>query len=165
MDKATLLLDANVLIDFEQNLAILRHVSENIGQVAVLREVLGEVDELTDADCESMGVEIIPVETELLLQAAESIAGLSFQDRLCLLVCKGNGWTCVTNDRALQKQCQAHGVTTMFGLQLMIDLVEVGAISSTFAMNIALETQKSSPQHINDKVISRFRRVLGELGS
>ncbi len=53
----------------------------------------------------------------------------------------------------------------MFGLRLMIDLVAAGAINSASAMNIALEIQKSNPLHINDKVISKFRRDLRERGS
>lgn len=128
--------------------------------MVVLYEVLEEVDGMTDLDCKRWGIEVITEDMESLLRASERIAGLSFRDMLCLLTCKKHGYVCVTNDRVLQKKCKAHGVTTMFGLKLMIDLANLGAVSCEFATAIALKMQESSPQHINDQVIAAFRQDL-----
>lgn len=134
MNDVTLLVDANVLIDYQNSdMSVFQQVSKSIGRVVVLDDVL---------------------------EAGERIAGLSFRDMLRLLTCKIHGYVCVTNDRVLQNKCKAHGVTTMFGLQLMIDLVEIGALGSDDATAIALKMQESSPQHINDQVIAVFRRAL-----
>ena len=163
MNDVTLLVDANVLIDYQNSdMSVFQQVSKSIGRVVVLDDVLEEVDGMTDLDCKRWGIEVITADMESLLRAGERIAGLSFRDMLCLLTCKIHGYVCVTNDRVLQNKCKAHGVTTMFGLQLMIDLVEIGALGSDDATAIALKMQESSPQHINDQVIARFRQDLSD---
>ena len=61
-----------------------------------------------------------------MLEAAQIESSVSFNDRLCLVVCRAKGWTCVTNDGALRRLCRRHCVDTLFGLGLMVDLVAAG---------------------------------------
>ena len=115
-----LLADADVLIDYrESELAILALVVQHVGRVAVVPSVLDEVQDVTVKGCVELGIEIVEVETERLLQAAAIEFRVSFNDRLCLVVCREDGWTCVTNDGALRWLCERHGVETRFGLGLM----------------------------------------------
>ena len=67
-----LLADADVLIDYrDSELAILELVSRHVGRVAVISTVLDEVRRLTTTECARLGIDIIEVETEWMLRAAE----------------------------------------------------------------------------------------------
>ncbi len=152
-----LLADADVLIDYrESELAILNLVVQHLGQVAVVPSVLEEVRGVTAAQCARLGIEVIEVSTALMLQATQVESSVSFNDRLCLVVCREEGWTCVTNDGALRRLCERHGVETRFGLGLMVDLVAAGALTRRRAMAVARRMQASNPLHINNRVLARF---------
>lgn len=156
-----LLADADVLIDYrESELAILNLVVQHLGQVAVVPSVLEEVRGVTAAQCTRLGIEVIEVSTDLMLQAAQVESSISFSDRLCLVVCREEEWICVTNDGALRRLCERHGVETRFGLGLMVDLVAVGALTRRRAMAVARRMQASNPLHINDRVLTRFSEAL-----
>ncbi len=158
---SVLLADADVLIDYrESDLAILDLVVQHIGRVAVVTSVLEEVRGVTAAQRARLGIEVIEVATDQLLQAAEVESSVSFNDRLCLVVCREEGWTCVTNDGALRRLCKRHGVETRFGLGLMVDLVATGVLTSRRAVSVARRMQIANPLHINDRVLTRFLNVL-----
>ena len=157
-----LLADADVLIDYrESELAILELVAQHLGRLAVLSSVLDEVRGVTPTQCARLGIEIIEAETERMLRATEVESSVSFNDRLCLIVCREEGWTCVTNDGALRRLCKRHGVETRFGLGLMADLVEAGVLTRRRAVAVARRIQASNPLHINDRVLNRFLDILG----
>ena len=161
VDDATacsaLLADADVLIDYlKSEFAILSLVAEYVGRVVVLEQVLGEVRGLTAAECERAGIDVIVAETERMLHAAAVESNVSFSDRLCLVTFREERWTCVTDDGALRRLCQRHGVETRYGLGLMVDLVALGALPRQRAESIARKIQTSNPFHINEQVIERF---------
>ena len=163
-DPTVLLADADVLIDYrESELAILALVAQHLGRVTVLPSVLEEVQDVTVQDCVELGIEIVEVETERMLQAAAIESQVSFNDRLCLVTCREERWTCVTNDGALRQLCERHGVETRFGLALMVDLVGVGVLTRKRAEAVAQRIHSSNPFHINERVLSRFFSALGAL--
>lgn len=161
MGQTVLLADADVLIDYrESELDILKLVVQHIGRVVVLAPVLDEVQGVTPTQCKQLGIEVVEVTTEQLVQATEGESRVSFNDYLCLITCRDEGWTCVTNDGTLQRLCQRHGVATRFGLGLMVDLVAVGVLTRRRALAIARQIQASNPIYINERVIARFRTAL-----
>lgn len=163
MAQTVLLTDADVLIDYrESEIKILELVVQHIGRVVVLAPVLDEVRGVTPTQCAQLGIEVVEVETEQLVRATEVESRVSFNDRLCLVACREEGWTCVTNDGALRRLCERHGVTTRFGLGLMVDLVAAGVLTRRRAMAVARQIQASNPLHINERVIQRFLEALGE---
>ena len=163
MAQTVLLTDADVLIDYrESEIKILELVVQHIGRVVVLAPVLDEVQGVPPAQCAQLGIEVVEVETEQLVRASEVESRVSFNDRLCLVACREEGWTCVTNDGALRRLCERHGVATRFGLGLMVDLVAVGALTRRRAMAVVRQIQASNPLHINERVIQRFSEALGE---
>ncbi len=162
--RTVLLADADVLIDHrESELAILELVVQHLGRVAVLASVLDEVRGVTVAQCARLGIEVVDVETERMVQASEVESSVSFNDRLCLVVCREESWTCVTNDGALRRLCERHGVETRFGLGLMVDLVAAGVLTQRRAASVARQIQASNPLHINERVLARFMAALEEL--
>ena len=161
MAQTVLLTDADVLIDYrESEIKILELVVQHIGHVVVLAPVLDEVQGVTPAQCAQLGIEVVEVETEQLVRASEVESRVSFNDRLCLVACREEGWTCVTNDGALRRLCERHGVATRFGLGLMVDLVAAGALTRRRAMAVARQIQASNPLHINERVLARFEDAL-----
>ena len=90
--------------------------------------------------------------------------GISFNDRLCFLVCLERRWTCLTNDRALRHLCRRRDVKVRYGLGLMVDLVKLGAIDKRRANAIACRMHKANPAHINERVLERFARALADAG-
>ncbi len=159
--RTVLLADADVLIDYrESELSVLELVGRHVGKVVIIPSVLDEVRGVTAAACAELGIAVVDVETERMLQAAAIESSVSFNDRLCLVVCGAEGWTCVTNDRALRRLCERHGVETRYGLGLMVDLVAGGVLTRQRAAAIARRMQVSNPLHINDRVIGLFLAAL-----
>ena len=163
-DPTVLLADADVLIDYrEAELPILALVGQHVGPVAVLPSVLDEVHGVTATTCAKLGIEIVEVETERMLCASQIESQVSFNDRLCLVTCRDEGWTCVTNDGALRRLCERHGVETRYGLGLLVDLVAAGVLTRERAENVAQRIHVSNPLHINRRVLSRFSSALNAL--
>ena len=161
MGQTVLLADADVLIDYrESELDILKLVVQHIGRVVVLASVLDEVQGVTPRQCKQLDIEVVEATTEQLVQASEGESRVSFNDYLCLIACRDESWMCVTNDGALRRLCQRHGVATRFGLGLMVDLVSAGVLTQRRALAIARQIQASNPLHINERVITRFRAAL-----
>ncbi len=161
MAQTVLLADADVLIDYrESELDILKLVVQHIGRLVVLASVLDEVRCVTPAQCRQIGIEVVEATTEQLVQASDGESRVSFNDYLCLITCRDEGWTCVTNDGTLQRLCQRHGVATRFGLGLMVDLVAAGVLTQRRVLAIARQIQASNPLYINERVITRFRAAL-----
>ena len=106
-----LLADADVLIDYRNSdLQILKLVGQHVGSVAVLSPVLDEVRGVSRRDCARLSITVAEVDTPRLLQAAVLETSVSFNDRLCFLMCREEDWTCVTNDGALRRLCARHDV-------------------------------------------------------
>lgn len=152
-----LLSDANVLIDYlDSDPAILGLVSEHIGPVYVLREVLAEADGMTLAKCRELSITVHQLETEQFLEAVSVSTRLSYEDRLCFLACRDNGWVCVSNDKPLRTTCQDNGISVRWGLELMIELVHAGGISPARATRVAEKIRENNPLHITKAIIARF---------
>ena len=158
----SLLADADVLIDYrDSDLAILKDVGRRVGRLAVVSQVLSEVHRLTRKHCKDLGIEVIEVETPMLLAAGQIETRVSFNDRLCFLVCQERGWTCVSNDSGLRRLCRRHDVKVRYGLSLVVDLVKLGAMNQRRATTIAHQMHEANPHHINKRVLGRFSRAIG----
>jgi len=157
-DRPTVLLsDANVLIDYrDSDLSVLSLVVQHVAPVHVVREVIDEVDGLTLARCRELGLTVIEVEPDVLLQLAGLPRRVSRRDRLSFPVCRENDWICVTNDRPLRRVCEESNVRVKWGLELMVELVSVGALAPSTALGTATRIQERNPHHISEAILQRF---------
>lgn len=156
-----LLMDANVLIDYQQSdISVLELVSRHVGPVHVLATVLDEVDGLDAADCERQGPTIVEPDLDHLTRAAVRRGGLSFADHLCLQVAMERHFVCVTNDRALRRACGEEGVAVRWGLELMKDLVRDRAMPAADAIRVARAIHQGNPHHIPEKIVAEFARQV-----
>ena len=164
-DRLEVLLSAaNVLIDYrDSDPTILRLVSEHVGPVHVLRQVLAETKGMTLAQCRELSITVHELETEALLEQVNISSRLAFADRLCFLACRMHGWTCVSNDQRLRRTCEEDGISVRWGLELMIELVRVSALSPARAKQVAERIHENNPFHITRELIERFAAKLGAL--
>ena len=124
-----LLLDANVLIDFyDADPTVFAIVASSVGEVQVASPVLAEVKQLSEVETQRIGVKVIDPPIEMLSKVAQRGGALAFADRLCLELARAEGWTCVTNDRPLRRECEAVGVPILWGLELIALTVEAGGL-------------------------------------
>jgi predicted nucleic acid-binding protein len=158
-----LILDANVLIDYcATDRSILTLISRHVGQIHVPVELLEEVNALDESECDRLGLHVFEPDLEQLAAAGKRRPGLSYYDHLCLLVAKLGGWTCVTNDGKLRRECAVEKVPVLWGLEPMIALVGAGHLTVAEAKKVALAIQKENPLYITTAVIRKFvQRIEG----
>jgi rRNA-processing protein FCF1 len=161
--RQVLLMDANVLIDYQKSdVSVLGLVNQHVGEVQVLTTILEEVDGLDAGDCERLGLKVVEPELAQVVQASARKGPLSFRDHLCLVVATAGGLVCITNDKALRATCTHAGVTTMWGLEIMVALVRAGAMGAADAISTAEKIHLSNRLHISKKVVDRFSRIIIE---
>ena len=97
-------------------------------------------------------------------EAAVRRAGLSFHDHLCLLLARDNGWTCVTNDGRLRRECAAEKVPVLWGLETVALLVDAGVLTAKAAEEIGRAIQRANLRFITDQVIKNFLGRIGAVG-
>lgn len=158
MTTKLLLMDANVLIDYrDSDLEVLALVGRHVGSVHVLSTILAEeVPGVGEAECARLGLSVIEPELEQVMRAGATRTRLSFSDHLCLTVAADGGYACVTNDRALRAACDSEKVETIWGLELMTKLVELGILSAPDALTVAWKIHEANPLHITADLIARF---------
>ena len=156
-----LIVDANVLIDYANtDLSVLTLVNKHIAPIHVPGVVLDEVDQLSEEECENIGLTVLEEPVEILLAAGEKRGALSFEDHVCLLLAKENEWTCVSNDKPLHRACGEEDVAVMWGLRLMIELVGMDMLGKDVALDVAQAIHDSNPKHITPEIIEEFRRKI-----
>lgn len=160
-----LIFDANILIDlFQCDSALFTLISKHVAQVAIPSTILEEVRELTLDDINKLGILLItPTVEQLAAAAARNVGPLSFHDWLCLMLAKERGWACITNDKALRKQCSARGVKIMWEFEMLCLLVEKGGLSKEKCKTKILQIQKNNPFFITDRIVEKAFKRLNQL--
>ncbi len=152
-----LLVDANVLIDYvKTDVAVLGLAASHLGQVCVLSTVVAETDGLSEAQCRQLGMQVHSPSLLQVMAAGGERGSLSLEDRLCLAVAEEQGWTCLTNDGALRRACARSRVPVMWGLELMVELVQAGRLSAAEAVIVAEAIHRSNPLHITAAIVAQF---------
>lgn len=160
--ESPLILDADVLIDFcQSDISVLSIISSHLGPIHLATPVLDEVRALNERMCARLGIELVEPEIQHVILAAEERGSLSFEDKLCLFLAKDNNWICVTNEKLLQRECRKEEVKTVWGLELLAVLVEVGGITKKRASHIAASIHEQNPLYINKQVVQRFLERIG----
>ena len=143
--------DANILIDYSKSdISIIKKIAEYYEKVCVPDIILQEVGIISDEQAKALGITIVETPLEL-----EEVSSLSFQDRTCLYYVKQNHWECLTNDIALRKHCEAVGGTVVWGLQMLLKLVESDLITVSYAEKIARKIHQVNPE-ITDIILQNF---------
>lgn len=161
--KGLLIMDANVLIDLcEADRTVIRLISDHVGQVHVPLPVLREeVDQIDESEYADLGIVPVDPPLQMAIDAAARRAGLSFHDHLCLLLARDSGWTCVTNDGRLRRECAVEKVPVLWGLETLALLVDGGVLTTEAAEEIGRAIQRANSRFITNEVIERFLERIG----
>jgi rRNA-processing protein FCF1 len=157
VDGRLLILDANVLIDYcAADRWVLTLISQHVGRINVPAALLDEVEDLDESECDRLSIQVVELPLELLENAGKRRPGLSYYDHLCLLAAKEGGWTCVTNDGRLRRECAAETVPVLWGLEPMLDLIAGGQMTVAQAQEVAERIHESNPLFITKGIVGRF---------
>ena len=166
MKPPLFIVDACVLIDFTKtDPTLLKLIVAHVGLIHVPSPVLAEVKQLDQSTAASLGLRIVDPDLETAMQAASLVGPLSFQDRLCLMMAKASGWTCVSNDGYLRRACEIDGVPTLWGLELLLGLVAAGGLPRNHAEEAGWAIHRSNPKFVTKKVVQTFMQKLARMRS
>ena len=163
--KNNLLIDANVLIDFQNSdFSLLELVNRHIGSVYIVNRILNEVNGVAAEDCTTLGLTVFEPEQEICIEAETRIGKLSVNDNLCLLSAQKSGYICVTNDKNLRKYCEEKSVRTMWGLELIQLLVENNVLDAEEAVRIVEKIHRKSPLYFPTRIVDQFAANVRNIG-
>lgn len=155
--QTLILTDANILIDYlDTDIEVLALASKYLSPIVVPDVVLQEVHSHRRQEIVEAGIIVIETPLSLLSSGAEVSRRLSTQDRVCLEMASANGWICATNDKVLRNACQARGVPLVWGLELMVGLVDRGVLPRRKARYVGRKRHKANPRSITDSVFRDF---------
>ncbi|MHB8143735.1 MAG: hypothetical protein ACYDGX_08765 [Thermoleophilia bacterium] len=156
-----LILDANVVIDFcQSDIHVLSAITSKVGQLFLATPVLDEVRSLDKEKCADLGIILVEPEIEHVVMAEERRGALSFEDHLCLILARDRGWTCVTNEKLLRKECRKEKISVVWGLELLAILHEQGGITKTRAKQVARAIHETNPRYISARILRDFEKQI-----
>ncbi|MHB1462294.1 MAG: hypothetical protein ACYC1M_13500 [Armatimonadota bacterium] len=158
-----LIFDACVLIDIcLEDPSLLGLAASSLGKIVILSPILQEVNQLDDMSIERFALSVVDPEIQVVIEATTRRGGLSFRDRICLIYARECKGTLYTNDRALLKAAISDGIDARWGLEILIELVEVDQLTSADALAAAQSICDRS-RFPSDPLIAEFRRRLDKL--
>lgn len=158
------IIDANALIDYcESDIAVLSLVSTHVGSIHIARGTFHKVNQLTTAAAAKHHMEIVTPDLETILAATATRGALAHDDRETLLITKKYNWTCITNDKALRRECASENVPVLWGLEPMRLLVEYGLTTRSHVIKTARLIQRANPRYITSEILTRFEEQIRAL--
>lgn len=152
-----LVLDACVLIDFcKVDKTILSVVCEHVGTIHVPSPVLAEVNEIEEDEAPDLGIVVVEPDLEQVVAAGARRRGLSFADRLCVIMARDRFWTCVSNDGAVRKACELEAVPVLWGLEMMGLAVGAGGLGLREAEQAAWAIHCDNKMFVTEEIVERF---------
>jgi len=155
--KRIVICDANILIDYAKaNKKIIGLITKHLYEIWVPLPVWGEVHDLFDEDAETLGIKIAEPSLAQTYEAANMYGGgLSDEDNMCFIVARDEKAICATNEKPLRKKCLENDIEVLWGLQIIIQLSEIGKIKVDVAKKTGEKIVKMNPR-ITQKVLDDF---------
>ncbi|RJP59994.1 MAG: type II toxin-antitoxin system VapC family toxin [Candidatus Auribacter fodinae] len=150
-----IILDANILIDFlKSDRGVLKLISTELYEICVPSVVLHEVTQLNQEQCNFFKLSILEPSLEELMEAmVYNDQCLSFPDKVCLILSKGKGYICVTNDKRLRQACEQEKVECIWGLQLILLLNQKGKLTKEHATKILFKIHETN-KYIKHEIVT-----------
>ena len=155
-ENRNILFDANALIDFQKtDFSVLSGVSQHLGNLYLLEEIYNEVLGLTKEDCHLVNLKVISSKDHIKNIANQPYGSLSRPDRLNLYTSIDSGYSLVTNDVNLRKACEERQVKIIWGLQLLLILIEKSEYSIDDTIKIGKMIGDKN-QYISEEIVDDF---------
>ena len=154
--------DANILIDYmEAGKNVISLFAASVEALYVPMPVLKEVPKMSEHEARRLGITLLDTEFDLLIEASRIITGCSFNDNVCFLSARKEGLICATNDKRLRKVSNDAGVKVLWGLQIMLFLVQQGKLPRKEAAEIARKIREIN-SNITQELIEEFEKLIIE---
>jgi rRNA-processing protein FCF1 len=158
------IVDANVLIDYcDSDLNMLSLVSQKVSAIHVSRSTLNKIGQLSEAQADKYNLVIQTPDLKTALEASKERGRLAKDDRETLLLAKEHGWTCITNDKALRRECEKDGVKVLWGLEPMKILIKQKLITSAKAIKIARLIRLNNSAYITQEILAKFEAEVKDI--
>ena len=152
-----ILFDANVLIDFQKSdFSVLAEIRKHLGNIYLLKEVRAEVPGLTKKDCRLVDLKVISPPKLDKRFVVEPHPRLSREDKLNLYTAINFKFELATNDRKLRAECEKYNVNVIWGLELLLKLVERSKYSIDHARYIGERIGARNRRYITTKILDEF---------
>ncbi len=109
---------------------------------------------------QSNGINVVEGNLAQLTEASQRGGPLSYEDKVCLVLARDNGWACLSNDGPLRLACKTQGVQVVWGLEIMLSLVEGGHLEGVEAKSVAQAIHTVNPMFISSKILSAFEKEV-----
>jgi len=155
--------DANILIDYlKTDREVISLFSRHLVPLYVPDIVAAEVSQLKRIDPASLGLTVIETPYAVLGEADNRPSSLSVQDFVCMRIAEEQGYGCATNDKSLRRECEKRDVSVLWGLRVMLYLVQEGVLKPEKAKNTAWAIHHCNKM-ITENVVSTFIDQLEKL--
>lgn len=165
-DIATLLMDANVMIDLREtdNYDIPTLLAKT-ARVAIVEQTRQKVSGLTPTLCRRLKIDIIKPDTDEILLAAdlrEQTKQLAEDDALTLAVAHEQKMTVISNDRRVVETGQSRGIDVRREFFILFYLAYHGFLTHERCIKIAEDVISSNPW-MSSNVLDQFKQKLQSL--
>jgi rRNA-processing protein FCF1 len=148
--------DANILIDYlKTDREVISLFSRHLVPLYVPDIVAAEVSQLKKIDPASIELTVIETPYTVLAEADSRPSSLSMQDFVCMRIAEKKGYGCATNDKPLRRECEMRNVPVLWGLRMMVYLVEEGVLNPEQAKDAAWAIHRCNKM-ITERVVYAF---------
>jgi rRNA-processing protein FCF1 len=155
--------DANILIDYlETDPEMLSLLSRHLAPLYVPDIVAEEVSQLQAIDPASIGLTIVETPYHVLAETKDRSSTISLQDFVCVRIAEERGWVCATNDKALRRECGRRAFSNLWGLEMMLHLVQEGVLKPEKAKDTAWAIHRCN-NRITEKIVNSFVEEVNRL--
>lgn len=164
VSREKLIADACFLIAFRKGASkALQLAAVHLGEIVIPVPILGEVHDLSEAECLEMNLTIYEPSLAELLAAQPTLVkakGLQYPDRLCVHIADKHGYEIITNDKPMHKACRHSGIPVRWGLQVLVELVEKQLLKPFEAWEMAVAMADANA-YMARPVMLEFKRKIG----
>ncbi len=155
--------DANIIIDYlSSNKHILSIATEKLCDIYIPTPIFNEISQIDENIAAELGLKIIEPDFKQLTESMERGGALSYQDRICFILARDKEYSCATNDKTLKRHCENNNIKTIWGLEIMILLVEKGHLTKKIAITTAKDINKRN-RLITAEVLNSFIEKINEI--
>jgi len=161
--KRVVICDANILIDYAKaDKNIIGLTTKYLYEIWVPLPIWDEVNDLSGQDAKTLNINITEPTLAQTYEAANMFGGgLSSEDNMCFIVARDEKAICATNEKPLRKKCKDNGIDVLWGLEIMVQLCEIGKLAPSLAEKVARKIAQDNIV-ITEKIIDQFLKRINE---
>ena len=161
--KRIVICDANILIDYAKaNKKVIGLITEHLYEIWVPLPIWEEIKNLSDKDAKRLDINIAEPSLAQTYEAANMFGGgLSGEDNMCFIIARDEKAICATNEKPLRRKCKSNSIEVLWGLEMMVQLCEVGKFTANSAEKVARKIAQENVT-ITENIINNFIKRINK---